>query len=179
MKTDNNNTQLKLTSPLSQQHQASWRDYLEMCKPNVVALMILTSVIGMMLARPGLPGWDIMLFGNLGIALMAASAAVINHVVDRKVDTLMARTSNRPLAKGKVEVSSALLFFSSTRWHRDDHTPRPDQCAHRVADAGVLDWLCVHLHPVPETGDTAKYRDWWIGWRSPSIIGLDGDDRSR
>ncbi|MCG8611062.1 MAG: heme o synthase [Pseudomonadales bacterium] len=110
MKTDNNNTQLKLASPLSQQHHASWRDYLEMCKPNVVALMILTSVIGMMLARPGLPGWDIMLFGNLGIALMAASAAVINHVVDRKVDTLMARTSNRPLAKGKVEVSSALLF---------------------------------------------------------------------
>lgn len=90
--------------------KAGWHDYLEMCKPKVVALMILTSVIGMMLARPGLPGWDVMVIGNLGIALMAASAAVINHVVDRKVDTLMSRTRNRPLAKGKVEVANALLF---------------------------------------------------------------------
>ncbi|MFD2229987.1 heme o synthase [Alkalimarinus sediminis] len=89
---------------------ASWRDYLELCKPNVVALMILTSVIGMMLASPAFPHWKVMLFGNLGIALMAASAAVINHVVDRKIDPIMFRTRNRPLAKGKVEVANALLF---------------------------------------------------------------------
>ena len=89
---------------------AQWRDYLELCKPNVVALMILTSVIGMMLASPSFPHWKVMLFGNLGIALMAASAAVINHVVDRKIDPIMSRTRNRPLAKGKVDVSNALLF---------------------------------------------------------------------
>ena len=71
---------------------ASWRDYLELCKPNVVALMILTSVIGMMLASPTFPHWKVMLFGNLGIALMAASAAAINHVVDRKIDPIMSRT---------------------------------------------------------------------------------------
>jgi len=88
----------------------SWRDYLELCKPNVVALMILTSVIGMMLASPTFPHWKIMLWGNLGIALMAASAAVINHVVDRKIDPIMSRTRNRPLAKGKVDVANALLF---------------------------------------------------------------------
>lgn len=91
---------------------ASWRDYLELCKPNVVALMILTSVIGMMLASPTFPHWKVMIFGNLGIALMAASAAVINHVVDRKIDPIMSRTRNRPIAKGKVDVTNALLFSS-------------------------------------------------------------------
>jgi hypothetical protein len=47
----------------------SWRDYLELTKPRVVALMILTSVIGMLLAAPGVPGWSVLLFGNFGIAL--------------------------------------------------------------------------------------------------------------
>ena len=53
----------------------SWRDYLELTKPRVVALMILTSVIGMLLAAPGVPGWSVLLFGNLGIALLAGAAA--------------------------------------------------------------------------------------------------------
>ena len=75
---------------------ASWRDYLELCKPNVVALMILTSVIGMMLASPTFPDWQVMLFGNLGIALMAASAAAINHVVDRKIDPTDRIPESRP-----------------------------------------------------------------------------------
>lgn len=100
----------QLEAANDQRVSASWRDYLEMCKPNVVALMILTSVIGMMLASPGFPHWKIMILGNLGIALMAASAAVINHVVDRKIDPIMSRTRNRPLAKGKVDVANAMLF---------------------------------------------------------------------
>ena len=70
----------------------SWRDFLELTKPRVVALMILTSVIGMLLATPGVPGWSVLLFGNLGIALLAGTAAVVNHVVDQKIDTIMART---------------------------------------------------------------------------------------
>jgi len=90
--------------------RSSWRDYLEMCKPKVVLMMILTSAIGMMLASSGLPDLNVMIFGNIGIALMAGSAAAINHVVDRKVDTLMSRTKNRPLAKGKVSVVSGLVF---------------------------------------------------------------------
>ena len=89
---------------------AGWRDYLEMCKPKVVLMMILTSAIGMMLASSGLPELNVMIFGNIGIALMAGSAAAINHVVDRKIDTLMSRTKNRPLAKGKVSVVSGLVF---------------------------------------------------------------------
>ena len=89
---------------------AHWKDYLELTKPKVVALMILTSVIGMCLATPGLVPLDIFIFGNLGVALCAGSAAVINHVVDRQIDLVMARTHKRPVATGRVEPFQALLF---------------------------------------------------------------------
>ncbi|WP_163372268.1 heme o synthase [Endozoicomonas acroporae] len=89
---------------------AHWKDYLELTKPKVVALMILTSVIGMYLATPGWVPLDILFFGNLGIALCAGAAAVINHVVDRQIDTVMARTHNRPLATGRVEPLQAVIF---------------------------------------------------------------------
>ena len=90
--------------------RALWRDYWELCKPNVVALMILTSVIGMLLAVPGAVPLDVMVLGNLGIALCAGSAAVVNHLVDRHVDQKMARTFNRPIAKGRVAPATAMLF---------------------------------------------------------------------
>ncbi|MBZ2169601.1 MULTISPECIES: heme o synthase [Marinobacter] len=90
----------------------TWRDYLELTKPRVVALMILTSVIGMMLAVPGLPGWEVLVYGNLGIALLAGAAAVVNHVVDQKIDTIMARTRKRPVATGRIAPVDALLFAS-------------------------------------------------------------------
>ncbi|MBC7192704.1 heme o synthase [Marinobacter sp.] len=93
--------------------QASWRDYLELTKPRVVALMILTSVIGMLLAEPGLPSLAVLLFGNLGIALLAGGAAVVNHVVDQKIDTVMARTRKRPVATGRVSPLSGLLFATT------------------------------------------------------------------
>ena len=87
-----------------------WQDYLELTKPRVVALMILTSIIGMLLAVPGLVPLDILLLGNLGIALCAGSAATINHLVDRHVDLRMRRTHNRPIATGRVEPRDALIF---------------------------------------------------------------------
>ncbi|WP_461521977.1 heme o synthase [Porticoccus sp.] len=90
--------------------KASWRDYLELTKPNVVALMILTTVIGMFLAVPGMVPVDVLILGNLGIALCAGAAAVVNHVVDRRIDTIMARTFNRPVAKGRVEPVQAMVF---------------------------------------------------------------------
>jgi protoheme IX farnesyltransferase len=88
----------------------TWRQYLELTKPTVVALMILTSLIGMLLATPGVPGWEVLLYGNLGIALLAGAAAVVNHVVDQKIDTVMARTRNRPVATGKIAPLEAMLF---------------------------------------------------------------------
>ncbi|AOS96423.1 Protoheme IX farnesyltransferase [Microbulbifer aggregans] len=90
--------------------RASWRDYYELTKPRVVMLMILTSVIGMLLAVPGMVPLDILLLGNLGIALCAGGAAAVNHLVDRHIDIKMARTSNRPVARGRVEPQKAVLF---------------------------------------------------------------------
>ncbi|MDM9591829.1 heme o synthase [Pseudomonas guariconensis] len=90
--------------------RAGWRDYLELTKPKVVLLMLITSLAGMFLAtRAGVP-WPILLFGNLGIALCAGGAAVVNHVVDRRIDALMARTHKRPLADGRVAPLPALGF---------------------------------------------------------------------
>jgi protoheme IX farnesyltransferase len=93
--------------------QPIWRDYLELCKPNVVALMILTTLVGMFLAVDGMVAPLILIAGNLGIALCAASAAVINHVVDKRIDLLMRRTQNRPVAQGRVEDWQALLFSAA------------------------------------------------------------------
>ncbi|MDD2049868.1 heme o synthase [Pseudomonas putida] len=90
--------------------QAGWRDYLELTKPKVVVLMLITSLVGMFLAtRAGVP-WAVLLFGNLGIACCAGAAAVVNHVVDRRIDALMARTHKRPLAEGRVAPAAALIF---------------------------------------------------------------------
>ncbi|WP_417538960.1 heme o synthase [Marinobacter sp.] len=88
----------------------SWRDYLELTKPNVVALMILTSAIGMLLATSGLPSLSVLIWGNLGIAFLAGAAAVVNHVVDQKIDTVMARTRKRPVATGKISPVEAIVF---------------------------------------------------------------------
>jgi len=95
---------------LNNQKAISWRDYYELCKPNVVALMILTSVIGMLLATPQSVPLTILIFGNLGIALCAGAAAAVNHVVDRNIDEKMARTANRPIAQGRLQPKQAVIF---------------------------------------------------------------------
>ena len=82
--------------------RATWRDYKELTKPNVVLLMILTSAIGMFMAVPGMVPLDALMLGNLGIALCAGAAAAVNHLVDQRVDQTMARTRNRPIAQGRV-----------------------------------------------------------------------------
>jgi len=89
-----------------------WRDYYELCKPRVVALIVFTAIVGMFLATspPGLVPWRALLFGTLGIALCASSAAAINHVVDQRVDAQMRRTRNRPLPTGHLPARNALAF---------------------------------------------------------------------
>lgn len=90
--------------------RASWRDYKELTKPNVVALMILTSVIGMFMAVPGMVPLDVLILGNLGIAMVAGAAAAVNHLVDQQVDQHMARTRNRPIAQGRIGPMQAGVF---------------------------------------------------------------------
>ena len=86
------------------------RDYLELTKPRVVALITFTAMVGMLLATPGIVPWEILLFGSLGIALMAGSAAALNHLADRRADAIMARTCRRPLPSGHLESSQVLGF---------------------------------------------------------------------
>ena len=97
-------------SELSQAAGATWRDYLEMCKPRVVALMLLCAVVGMLLATPGMVPVDVLVFGTLGIALVAASAAVVNHIADAEIDMRMARTARRPVAAGRISAAPGLAF---------------------------------------------------------------------
>lgn len=87
-----------------------WRDYIELCKPRVVLLMLLTVVVGMYLATPGWIDLSLIGFTLAGVGLCASSAAAINHLVDRHIDSIMARTKKRPVAHGRVSVTQALWF---------------------------------------------------------------------
>lgn len=87
-----------------------WQDYLELTKPKVVALMILTALIGMCMAVPGLVPWKPLVLGNLGIALCAGAAAAINHIVDERIDQQMMRTQARPVATGRISQQEASIF---------------------------------------------------------------------
>ena len=85
-------------------------DFLKLCKLKVVALIMLTAVVGMLLATEGLPPLDLMILGSIGIALASCSAAVFNHVVDQRIDNIMSRTKNRPMPEGKVNSKQAVTF---------------------------------------------------------------------
>jgi heme o synthase len=87
-----------------------WRRYLELTKPKVVALITFTAIVGTLLASPGWPPLGPLVFGNLGVALAAACAATINHVLDRRIDEQMARTRGRPLPTGQLTERAALTF---------------------------------------------------------------------
>lgn len=86
------------------------RNYWRLTKPKVVAAIVFTAVVGMFLASPGYPRLDVLLLGSAGIWLAAASAAALNHVLDRRLDAVMARTRRRPLPSGQMTETAALTF---------------------------------------------------------------------
>ena len=86
------------------------QDYLELTKPKVVALLVLTAWVGMMLAVPALPNLFTLLAATVGIGLLSAAAAAMNHVVDQRIDAQMARTYSRPVAKGRINTRQASSF---------------------------------------------------------------------
>jgi len=87
-----------------------WKLYFELTKPKVVALIVFTAIVGTLLASPGMPPFDALVWGNLGIALASACAATINHVLDQKIDEQMSRTRSRPLPTGTLTTAQALSF---------------------------------------------------------------------
>jgi len=102
--------QLTATPPES----ATWRDYYQMTKPRVVMLMLVCAVVGMFLAVPGMVPWPPLVFGTIGIALVAASAAAVNHIADAQIDARMSRTEHRPVAEGRVSMRNGLWFAAIT-----------------------------------------------------------------
>jgi protoheme IX farnesyltransferase len=90
--------------------RAPFDQYWQLTKPRVVALIVFTALVGMFLAVPGLPPARQAIFGLLGIWLAAASAAAINHLIDQRIDRLMVRTAQRPLATGALAPAQVLAF---------------------------------------------------------------------
>jgi heme o synthase len=88
---------------------SSWRNYYELCKPRVVALMLLTAIVGMLLATDDIP-WRILLLGTLGIGLSASAGGVLNQLIDRRIDSMMGRTKKRPIPSGHISPKKAGFF---------------------------------------------------------------------
>lgn len=101
-------------APKRQGRPITWRDYYELTKPKVVYLLVFTAVVGMFLANDVAQSWfpplNALIFGTLGIAFASGAAAVVNHVVDARIDTMMARTMQRPVAQGRVKPRNAVIF---------------------------------------------------------------------
>ncbi|OUR89547.1 protoheme IX farnesyltransferase, partial [Methylophaga sp. 42_8_T64] len=95
---------------LSSSDKASWKDYLALCKPKVVLLMLLTVFVGAFIASPDWPDLMRLNIALLGIGACAASGAAINHMIDHRLDAKMARTKNRPIPKGVVTPLQGLVF---------------------------------------------------------------------
>ena len=103
-------TSITKNSVLSTGTLGHWRDYLELCKPKVVALMVFTAIVGMLLAMPGQLALETFLYATIGISLVAGAAAAINHVADSRIDAAMDRTKLRPLAVGSLDKAQVLIF---------------------------------------------------------------------
>ena len=88
----------------------TYRAYLESSKPRVVLLMIFTSFIGMLLADPLRLNFEVIILGNLGIALMSLSAGSINQLLDQKIDSIMQRTKKRPLVLGVLSTKNVVVY---------------------------------------------------------------------
>ena len=122
--------------------------YLEVCKPKIVVTIVFTAVVGMFLAVPGMVPVDILLAGAAGIGLGAAAGAAFNHAVERRIDTAMARTRNRPVVAGVLAPRSVTVFA----------------CILAAASAGVLlvwvNWLTAALTLVSTTAYAVVYTVW-------------------
>jgi heme o synthase len=86
------------------------RQFLALTKPRVVSLIVFTAIIGMFLAVPGLPPPERMLFGTVGIGMVAGAAAAINCLLEQRIDAVMQRTRRRPLPRGELTSQQALVF---------------------------------------------------------------------
>jgi len=127
---------------------ASFHQYWALTKPRVVALIVFTALVGMFLAAPGLPPLRETVFGLLGIWLAAASAAAINHLIDQRIDKLMVRTADRPLATGALRPAQVLAFAVFLG------------AASMTVLIGLVNWICAALTFASLIGYAIVYTAW-------------------
>ncbi len=102
-----------MTTSITWQNTAlRMQQFYRLTKPRVVSLIVFTAVIGMFLAVPGAVPLDVLIFGTIGIALVAGAAAAVNCLVEQKIDSVMARTRSRPLPRGEVSSPETLFFLA-------------------------------------------------------------------
>lgn len=91
-------------------HPNRLAQYWILTKPRVTQLAVFCAVIGMFLATPDLPDWRIVVAATIGIWLLAGAAFAVNCLVEREIDSRMARTARRPVARGEITVAQTLVF---------------------------------------------------------------------
>jgi len=104
-----NKTNIAVVSP----QLATWQDYLALCKPKVVLMILITAMVGMYLASEQKFDIKLILIANIAIGFAASAAAVINHVIDVNIDAKMQRTKWRPLVNQRISNKQALFFSAS------------------------------------------------------------------
>ena len=124
----------------------NWRDYIVLCKAKVVTLMLLTVLVGMYLAVPGSVPWLKLVATLCGIGLVASSAAVLNHIVDHKIDAIMRRTQRRPLVTGQINLWQAAVFAIVLGCARYVHFSVWSQYLNRRVKFFYLSGLCGDLY---------------------------------
>lgn len=90
--------------------KTSLRAYLELTKPRILVMVLVTAAIGYFLGGHGIPSWRILNLFLLGTALTCAGASVLNQYLERDADARMKRTQRRPLPSGLVSPGEALMF---------------------------------------------------------------------
>ena len=86
------------------------REFIVLTKPRVNLLIMFTAIVGMLLAHQSTLNYELILFASIGIGLAASAAAIINHVVDQRIDSIMDRTKSRPLVNGSIKPLHAIYF---------------------------------------------------------------------
>jgi protoheme IX farnesyltransferase len=99
-----------VTAPLRPGVRGIIDEYVELTKPRIIVLLLITTLAAMLMAARGIPSPLLILWTMIGGALSAASAGAINCVWDRDIDRLMSRTKSRPVARGTLSPRDALIF---------------------------------------------------------------------
>lgn len=157
-------------NPIVQPTSSVWRNYIELCKPRVVLLMLLTVVVGMYLATPGWVNLFLLSASLLGIGLCAGSAAAINHLVDKRIDAIMARTKKACSERPSFSAPSIMVCFNYGD-NRVNCFSGFCEWINCITHFYHFDWVCWHLYRLFKASNPAEYSNRWVGRRCPPLLG--------